>query len=59
MGCFCYLKNREYKYLSPVVLVRKKDHKALQLHSVALTNPPAINGMVPIVNSKKPLTFAD
>ena len=49
-----YLKNREYRYLSPVVLVRKKDHKASQLHSVALTNTPAINGMMPIVNSLKP-----
>lgn len=46
-----YLRNREYRYLSPVVLVRKKDRKALQLHSVALTNTPAINGMVPIINS--------
>lgn len=54
-----YLKNREYKYLSPVVMVRKKDHKAFQLHSVALTNTPAINGMVPIVNSEKPLLQTD
>ena len=37
-----YLKNREYRYLSPVVLVRKKDHKASQLHSVALTNIPSL-----------------
>lgn len=51
-----YLQNREYRYLSPVVLIRKKDHKASQLHSVALTNTPAINGMTPIVNSiKSPL----
>lgn len=48
-----YLRNKEYRYLSPVVLVRKKDHKASQLHSVALTNTPAINGMMPIVNSMK------
>ena len=46
-----YLQNKEYRYLSPVVMVRKKDHKASQLHSVALTNTPAINGMMPIVNS--------
>jgi phage I-like protein len=46
-----YLRNNEYRYLSPVVLVRKKDHKASQLHSIALTNTPAINGMVPIINS--------
>lgn len=49
-----YLQNREYRYLSPVVMVREKDHKASQIHSVALTNTPAINGMIPIVNSVKP-----
>lgn len=46
-----YLKNKEYRYLSPVVLVRKADTKAVVLHSVALTNTPAIDGMFPIVNS--------
>lgn len=46
-----YLKNKEYRYLSPVVLVRKSDSKAIVLHSVALTNTPAIDGMYPIVNS--------
>ncbi len=49
-----YLRNREYRYLSPVVIVRRRDRKAAQLHSVALTNTPAINGMIPIVNSVKP-----
>ena len=48
-----YLKNKEYKYLSPVVLVRKSDNKAKQIHSVALTNTPAIDGMYAIVNSNK------
>ncbi|EPR07769.1 phage protease [Ruminiclostridium papyrosolvens] len=46
-----YLENKEYRYLSPVVLVRKKDSKAIVLHSVALTNTPAIDGMFPIINS--------
>ena len=46
-----YLKNREYKYLSPVILTRKKDNKAVVLHSIALTNTPAINGMFAIINS--------
>lgn len=46
-----YLKNKEYKYLSPVVLVRKKDQKAAVLHSAALTNTPAIDGMFPLVNA--------
>jgi len=45
-----YLKNREYRYLSPVITVRK-DGKANGLHSLALTNTPAIEKMVPIVNS--------
>lgn len=46
-----YLKNKEYRYLSPVVLTRKSDSKAVVLHSLALTNTPAINGMFTIVNS--------
>lgn len=46
-----YLKNKEYRYLSPVVIVRKTDNKAIRLHSVALTNSPAIDGMYAIVNS--------
>lgn len=46
-----YLRNREYRYLSPVVMVRKKDRKAAAIHSVALTNTPAIDGMFAIVNS--------
>jgi len=54
-----YLQNGEYRYLSPVVLVREKDHKAAQLHSVALTNTPAINGMMPIINSEKPYLQSD
>lgn len=46
-----YLENKEYRYLSPVILVRKSDSKATVLHSVALTNTPAIDGMFPIINS--------
>lgn len=45
-----YLKNREYRYCSPVIQVRKSDRKAVLLHSVALTNKPAIDAMLPIVN---------
>lgn len=47
-----YLKNKEYRYLSPVITVRKADNKATGLHSLALTNTPAIEGMTPIVNSE-------
>lgn len=46
-----YLKNKEYRYLSPVVLVRKRDQKATAIHSAALTNTPAIDGMFALVNS--------
>ena len=46
-----YLKNKEYRYLSPVVMVRKRDQKATAIHSVALTNTPAIDGMFAVVNS--------
>lgn len=46
-----YLENKEYRYLSPVVLVRKADGKAIVLHSAGLTNTPAIDGMFPIINS--------
>lgn len=49
-----YLLNREYRYLSPVVTVRKQDGKVTRLHSAALTNAPAINSMTPIINSNKP-----
>lgn len=48
-----YLKNKEYRYLSPVVLVRKRDKKATAIHSVALTNTPAIDGMFAVVNALK------
>ncbi len=46
-----YLAEKEYKYLSPVVMIRNSDKKAIELHSVALTNTPAIDSMFPIVNS--------
>lgn len=46
-----YLENREYRYHSPVITVRKADNKAMGLHSIALTNTPAIEHMDAIVNS--------
>lgn len=49
-----YLRNREYKYISPVVTLRNTDKKAVGLHSAALTNTPAIDAMTPIVCSDKP-----
>ncbi len=44
------LRGREYRYLSPVALVRRSDRRLTALHSVALTNKPAIVGMTPVVN---------
>jgi phage I-like protein len=44
------LRRREYRYLSPVALVRRSDHRLIGIHSVALTNKPAIVGMKPVVN---------
>ncbi|SKC68366.1 phage protease [Maledivibacter halophilus] len=46
-----YLANKEYRYLSPVIFKRKTDDRATVLHSIALTNTPAIDGMEPIINS--------
>ena len=45
-----YIANKEYRYFSPVVVVRSRDRKAVALHSIGLTNAPAISGMKPIVN---------
>jgi len=50
------LAAREYRYLSPVVIVRKSDRRVQALHSVALTNKPAIAGMRPIVNREEHMT---
>lgn len=44
------LTAKQYRYLSPVAIVRKADRKLVAIHSVALTNKPAIVGMTPIVN---------
>lgn len=46
-----YLAAKEYRYLSPVILARKSDGRAVVLHSAALTNAPAIDHMTAIVNS--------
>ena len=48
-----YLAKREYRYLSPVVLIRKKDGRAVELLGAGLTNLPAIDGMTPVVNTSR------
>ena len=40
------IENKQYKYLSPTVLIQNK--RAVRLHSVALTNTPAIDNMYPL-----------
>ena len=44
-----YLKNREYRYFSPVYSIRKSDRRIIALHSVALTNLPKTNQLKPLV----------
>jgi phage I-like protein len=46
------LRSKQYRYLSPVALVRRSDRRLVGLHSVALTNKPAIVGMRPLVASR-------
>lgn len=48
------LAARQYRYLSPVAVVRRSDRKLVEIHSAALTNKPAIVGMEPIVNRSEP-----
>jgi phage I-like protein len=43
------LAAKQYRYLSPVALIRKADRKLAAIHSAALTNKPAIVGMRAIV----------
>jgi len=53
------LAAKEYRYLSPVALIRKSDRKLIGIHSAALTNKPAIRGMRPIVNRAEAAGGAD
>jgi len=44
-----YLKNKEYRYFSPVFWVTKEGRKVARIENVALTNFPKINQLRPIV----------
>ncbi|MBN1830284.1 MAG: hypothetical protein JW884_14220 [Deltaproteobacteria bacterium] len=44
-----YLKNREYRYFSPVMWIREGDNVVVQIENVALTNYPRINNLEPIM----------
>jgi len=46
------VSGREYRYLSPVVFVDKDTLQAVELHSVALTNKPAIKGFPALINKQ-------
>lgn len=48
------LRGRQYRYVSPVALVRREDRRIVGLHSLALTNKPAIVGARPLVNGNTP-----
>lgn len=49
-----YLKNREYRYLSPVIQIQRNTRRAVELHSAALTNTPVIDAISPIARTDKP-----
>ena len=44
-----YLKNREYRYFSPVFWYDKATRRVVQIENVALTNYPRINNLKPIM----------
>ena len=44
-----YLKNKEYRYFSPVFWITKEGRKVARIENVALTNLPRINQLRPIV----------
>lgn len=39
------IRAKEYRYISPVLIIRKNDTRAVELRNAALTNQPAIRGM--------------
>ncbi|MCG6552502.1 MAG: phage protease [Candidatus Magnetominusculus sp. LBB02] len=47
-----YIAAKEYRYLSPVFIMRISDSKVVKLINAALTNQPGIDGMVPLVNKR-------
>ena len=53
------IREGSYRYLSPVLMVRKADQKAVALHSAALTNKPAIVGMTRVAASDRLAANAD
>lgn len=48
-----YLKNREYRYHSPVFWTRDSDQRVVELLQVSLTNSPATKHQDPLINKNK------
>jgi phage I-like protein len=44
-----FVAKREYRYFSPVFMVRQSDKRLVGVHSVALTNAPKTNHLTPIL----------
>lgn len=44
-----YLKNREYRYFSPVFWLTTEGRKVVRIETVALTNFPKVNNLRPII----------
>ncbi|MEW5804928.1 MAG: phage protease [bacterium] len=51
-----FIKNKEYRYLSPVFFRDPETLRVTRLVNAGLTNVPLIDGMVPLVN-KQPVIF--
>ena len=47
-----HIQGKEYRFVSPVVLVQRSTRRVLSIESVALTNQPAILGIRPLVNKE-------
>jgi phage I-like protein len=47
------IRSGEYRYLSPVLIIRRDDRRAVRLHSAALTNRPAIPRMEALAASAR------
>jgi phage I-like protein len=46
-----HVAKKEYRYLSPVILIEKKSKRVLAITDMALTNTPRINDFPAIINS--------
>lgn len=54
-----YINSKEYRYLSPVFLKDTADNRVVKLINAALTNQPAIDGMVPLINKEDAAVLKD